>query len=313
MFRPAGVYAAMMTPFDRQRRVDVPVLRNLVDFLVEAGVNGLFPCSSSGEFARLTDEERRLVIETVLDQAGGRVPVTPGVGGPGVDQAIIYAREALSLGSDGVVLCPPYYYHNLPQESVMRHFQMVADAVAGPIIIYNIPAYCCPITPDSVGVLCREYTHIVAIKDSSCNMVTFGHLLDLTAEARDDFSVLTGAEEMLYPSLVMGGRGGMLISANVVPEPLVEIVRCANSGEHCRARHLQRSLLKLTRAMEAVPFPAGYKLGLEARGFPAGGDRHPMGPEGERLRGASRPLVRELVWQVLDEAGLEPTHRGGRR
>jgi N-acetylneuraminate lyase/4-hydroxy-tetrahydrodipicolinate synthase len=298
-----------MTPFDRQRRISEPVLRDLVDFLIEAGVDGLFPCSSSGEFARLTDAERRLVIKTVVEQARGRVPVTPGVGAPGVDQAIIYAQEALSLGCDGVVLCPPYYYRNLPQESVLRHYEIVADAVAVPIIVYSIPTYCCPITPESVAVLCREYPHVVGIKDSSCNMVTFGHLLDLTAEAREEFSVLTGAEEMLYPSLVMGGSGGMLISANVVPELLLEIVRCANSGAHIQARRLQRSLLKLTRAMGAVPFPAGYKLGLEARGFPAGGDRHPMGPAGERLREASRPVVKALVWQVLDEAALGPSHR----
>ena len=312
MFRPSGVYAAMMTPFDEKRCLDEPVLRDLVDFLIEAGVDGLFPCSSSGECARLTDEERRRLIEIVLDQTDGRVPVTPGVGAPGVDQAITYARQADDMGSDGIVLCPPYYYDNVPQESVLRHFQIIAEAVDIPIIIYNIPVYCSPITPENVSILCQEYPHVVAIKDSSCNMVTFNHLLDLTAAVRHDFSVLTGAEEMLYPAMMMGGNGGMMISACVVPELLIELVRCAQAGEHDRARQLQLSLLKLTRAMGAVPFPAGYKLGLEARGFPVGGDRHPMGPAGERLREAYRPLISELVWQVLDEAGVTPVTGRGR-
>jgi dihydrodipicolinate synthase/N-acetylneuraminate lyase len=307
MWRPSGVYAAMMTPFDERRRLDEPVLRDMVDFLVEAGVDGLFPCSSSSEFARLTDAERHRMVEIVVDEAAGRVQVTPGVGAPGVDQVIAFALQALAAGSDGVVVCPPYYYHNVPPESVMRHFCVIAEAVQAPIIIYNTPTYCSPITPEQVDALASDYAHIVGIKDSSCNMVTFNHLVDLLGASRRGFSVMTGAEEMLYPATIMGGNGGMMISACVVPEVLVELYRCARSGEHERALHLQLSLLKLTRTMGAVPFPAGYKLGLDARGFPAGGDRHPMGPEGERLREAYRPLVRELVTQVLDVAGLTHT------
>jgi len=313
MFRPAGVYAAMMTPFDAQRRLDEPVLRELVDFLIASGVDGLFPCSSSGECARLTDDERHRLIEIVVEQAAGRVPVTPGVGAPGVDQVIAFVRQAARLGCDAVVICPPYYYHNVPQESVLRHFQIVAEAVDTPIIIYNIPVYCSPVTPQDVSFLCQQYPHVVGIKDSSCNMVTYNHLLDLTSQVRPDFSVMTGAEEMLYPTLVMGGQGGMMISACVVPELLLELTRCARSGDHARARHLQLSLLKLTRAMGEVPFPAGYKLGLEARGFPPSGDRHPMGPGGEQRREVWRPLVQQLVWQVLEETGLATTARNNRR
>lgn len=309
MFRPSGIYAAMMTPFDRHRQLDEAVLRDFVDFLIEAGVDGLFPCSSSGECARLTDEERARVIQVVVDQARGRKPVLPGVGAPGVDQVIAYARQAQALGSDGVVICPPYYYHNIPQESVVRHYQVIAEAVDIPIIIYNIPVYCSPITPESVSILCQSYAHVVGIKDSSCNMVTFNHLLDLTAQVREDFSVMTGAEEMLYPALMMGGDGGMMISGCVVPEVLVEIMRCVRAGEYDRARRLQLSLLKLTRAMGEVPFPAGYKLGMEARGFPAGGDRQPMGDQGKSLRESYRPLVRNLVWQVLEEAEVTPVMR----
>jgi dihydrodipicolinate synthase/N-acetylneuraminate lyase len=143
-------------------------------------------------------------------------------------------------------------------------------------------------------------------------MVTFNHLLDLTAEVRDGFSVMTGAEEMLYPALVMGATGGMMISACVVPEVLTELVRSVQASEYTRSRQLQLSLLKLTRAMGAVPFPAGYKLGLEARGFPSGGDRQPMGPQGERLREVYRPMIKELVWQVLDEADVTPVTCNGR-
>jgi N-acetylneuraminate lyase/4-hydroxy-tetrahydrodipicolinate synthase len=252
------------------------------------------------------------VIAVVLDQTAGRVPVAAGVGAPGVDQAITYARQALSLGCDGAVICPPYYYHNIPQESVLSHFRTIAEAVDGPIIIYNIPAYCAPITPPSVAALCREYSHIVAIKDSSCSMVNFNHLLNLTAQARDDFSVLTGAGEILYPALMMGGDGGIVISACVVPELMAELLRCTRAGEHDRCRRLQLSLMRLTREMDSVPFPAGYKLGLEARGFPAGGDRHPLGPAGERLRAAQRSVVREMVWQVLGESGVTPVSSGRR-
>lgn len=304
MWKPSGVYAAMMTPFDERRRLDEPILRDLVDFLVRSGVDGLFPCSSSSEFARLSDAERHRMVEIVMDQAAGRVHVTPGVGAPGVDQVIAFAQHALAAGSDGVVICPPYYYHNVPPESVLRHFRVIAEAVEAPIIIYNIPTYCSPITPEQVRALALEYPHIVGIKDSSCNMVTFNHLVDLLSTDRPDFSIMTGAEEMLYPATIMGGNGGMMISACVVPEVLVELYRCARFGEHERALSLQLALLKLTRAMGLLPFPAGYKLGLHARGFPLGGDRHPMGPQSEKMREVYRPLVKELVTQVLDEAGL---------
>jgi dihydrodipicolinate synthase/N-acetylneuraminate lyase len=305
MFRPSGIYAAMLTPFDHQRRVNEPVLRELVDFMIAAGLHGLFPCSSSGEFARLSDAERRLVIEIVVDHADGRVPIVAGVGAPSPDQVIAYAREAQALGCTAVVVCPPYYYTNIPAESVTKHFSVIAGAIDIPIILYNIPVYCAPLSPAQVALLCNEFPHIVAVKDSSLNMATFNHLLDLTARARNDFAVLTGGDEMLYPALVMGGAGGMLISAGVVPEVSVALYARARAGNHDGARRLQLALLNLMRVMGSVPFPAGFKLGLEARGFPDGADRQPLGREGQAAREQARPVVGGLIKQLLDELRAE--------
>lgn len=162
MFKPEGIYVAMMTPFE-DGRVNEAVVRQMVDFMVEKGVNGIFPISTVGEFIHLDFEEKVHLMQIVHDQAGGRVPVTPGIASTRPKDSILLAQKAQEIGCEAVVIAPPYYYP-ISQDNMERHFEMICDAVDLPVILYNIPLFATPISYDVVKRLARK-KNVVAMKD----------------------------------------------------------------------------------------------------------------------------------------------------
>lgn len=273
MFEPEGIYVAMMTPFENGS-INEAMVRQMVDFAIDKGVHGLFPISSVGEFVHLDLEEKAFLMQITHDQARGRVPVTPGIASTRPKECILLARKAQEIGCEAVVVAPPYYYP-ISQENMERHFEMISDAVDIPIILYNIPLFATPISYDVVKRLSRR-KNVVAMKDSSGSMVDLLHFMDKIRLIGEDLSMLVGREEILFPALMVGAKGCMTATAGILPEVMVGIYNSWREGNYEKARELQFSILLLARSLFSAPFPLGFKIALEVRGFKMGPPQQPL-------------------------------------
>jgi 4-hydroxy-tetrahydrodipicolinate synthase len=306
MFKPEGVYVAMLTPFTNDGGINEEEIRRIVDFLCESGVHGLFPVSSVGEYVHMTQEEKVRLMKIVVDQNHGRVKVTPGVGSTHPSDSIFLAKMAKEIGCDGVVVAPPYFYP-LSQEMIEKYFETIADAIDLPIILYNIPLFSQPLSYDMVKRLSRR-KNIVAMKDSSGSMVDFLHFMDKIRLIGEDMHFLTGREETLLPCLMMGGKGCMSATSGILPEIMVGIYQAWKKGNYDEARDLQFSILLVVRAMFSLPFPLGFKVALETRGFKMGPPKQPLS-DAERFKyntmKARIEKTMNPLLEKLDSAPLE--------
>ncbi|MBW2427402.1 MAG: dihydrodipicolinate synthase family protein [Deltaproteobacteria bacterium] len=274
MFKPEGVYVAMLTPFKEDGSVNNGELRRIIDFQIEGGVHGLFPISSVGEFIHMSRDEKVRMMEIIVDQNKGRVKITPGVGSSLPAESIFLAQKAKELGCDGVVVAPPYFYQ-LSQENIETYFETIADAVDIPNILYNIPLFTQPLSYDVVKRLSR-HPNVVGMKDSSGSMVDFMHFMDKIKIAGEDINVLTGREETLFACLMVGGKGCMTATAGILPEIMVDLYTAWKQQNYEQAKVLQESILLILRTMFSLPFPLGFKLGMEMRGFKMGPPKQPL-------------------------------------
>lgn len=221
IFRPKGVYPALLTPFNDEGKVNEEELKRLVNWLIEEGVHGIFPLGSGGEAIYLSFEERVRVVEVVLEAADSRVPVTPGASDSCAKNTIAFAKKIKELGCAGAVICPPYYLP-ISQDSLLRHYEEIVKELPDfPVILYNIPAFSTAITYDIVEKL-SKYSNVVSMKDSSGSMVDFLHFMD-KGKIDGNIDVMTGREETLFPTLMMGGKGTFPAAVGIVPEIMVGI------------------------------------------------------------------------------------------
>jgi len=265
---PEGTIVAMLTPFDDRGRVNEAEVRKLVNFLIDKGVDGIFPVASCGEYAHTDMGERKFLIDIVMDQTAGKVDVIPGTGATCYHQSIELADYARGAGCAAVVLHGPYFFQN-SQEVVEGHLRKVAESVDIPIFLYNIPFFANEVTPAMVENLC-SMKNVVGIKDSSGNMVNVMNLIEMTKKVDPEFKVLVGAEEIMLPALMMGGRGCMTATAGIFPEFMTGIWKSYESGNHQLARNLQFAILPLIREMKTVNFPQGFKEAMSLRGINMG-------------------------------------------
>ena len=268
MFTPEGIYAAMLTPFDEQGRVNELVVRDMVEFYIAKGVQGIFPVSNVGEQIQLAEEEKRRYIDIVINQAAGRVKITPGISNAGTNKAIELGQYCALEGADAVVLSAPYYF-KYPEELVESHLAKVAKSLDIPVILYNIPMFANPITKETLRSLIK-IDNIVAIKDSSGSIPELLNLLNMIETERSDFRIMVGWEEMLLSSLIVGASGCMVASGGIFPEIMTEIYKCFKNNQLLKAAKLQKLIALATEEMKKVFFPYGYKLAMEARGFNMG-------------------------------------------
>jgi dihydrodipicolinate synthase/N-acetylneuraminate lyase len=281
MFKPEGVYVAMLTPFGKDGEVNEKELRRIVDFLVEAGVHGLFPNSSVGESIHMSRDEKIRMMEIVFDQSRGRVPVTPGIGSTNPKESIILGQQAKAIGCEAVVVMPPYFFPS-SQGMIEKYYETIDDALEMPMILYNIPLFSQPLSYGLVERLARR-KNIVGMKDSSGSLVDFSHFLDKVRLIGAEMNFLTGREETLLACLAMGGRGCMTATSGILPEIMLGIYNAWKAANYEEAKSLQLSILLVIRTMSALPFPLGYKLGLETRGFHMGPPRQPLS-EAEQVK-----------------------------
>ena len=257
-----GIHTALITPF-RDGRVDEEALRNLVERQIEAGIDGLIPCGSTGESATLSHLEHRRVVEIVIETAAGRVPIIAGTGSNSTREAIELTMHAKEAGAQGALLLSPYY--NKPtQDGIYAHYAAVAEETRFPIIIYNIPGRTASnISPETVSRLAR-LENIVGIKEASGDLDQMAHII---AKSPADFAVLSGDDSLTLPLLSLGGKGVISTTANVAPEQMCDLVRRYQAGELSAAQEIHYRLLPLFDALFCETNPIPLKAAIAALGW----------------------------------------------
>jgi 4-hydroxy-tetrahydrodipicolinate synthase len=248
-----GTGTALVTPFRRDGSLDEARLRALVKRQIEAGVDFLVPCGTTGESPTLTEREHLRVVEITVELAKGKVPVLAGAGGYNTAEVISRARELAALDVSGILSVTPYY--NKPtQEGLYQHFKAIAAAVDLPIVVYSVQGRTgVNIEPATVQRL-THIPNIVGIKEASGNM---GQMATILNAVPTDFLVLSGDDALTLPLIALGGRGVISVVSNEIPKEMAQMVRRALSGDFAGARELHRRYHALMEVnfVESNPIP----------------------------------------------------------
>lgn len=298
--RISGILTPNITPVDARGNVDEDRLRGYVDWLIDHGVDGLYPNGSTGEFVRFTAEERRRIVRIVVQQAAGRVPVLAGAAEANAKETIAACNAYGDEGVRAVAIVAPFYYR-LSAEGVYAYFREIANAVRVDVTLYNIPLFASPIDVDTVVRLASDCPRIVGIKDSSGDLPNMMRMIAAIRPMRDDFTFLTGWDPSLAAMLIVGADGGTNATSGVVPELTRALHRCAQAGRVEEAVRLQYQLTPLFDAMISLgEFPEGFRAGARARGWDLGQGRVPISEDQRRQIAAMQNQIDHLVTGVSD-------------
>ena len=256
-----GAIVAIVTPF-KNGRVDEDTFRELIEFQIVNGTDGIVPCGTTGESSTLSHEEHDRVIEIAIDAAGKRVPVIAGTGSNSTEEALRLTRHAYEAGADGALMVCPYY--NRPtQEGLYQHFKVIAEKVPIPIIPYNIPGRTgVNMMPETVARL-SGISNIVGIKEASGSLKQMQDVISLCGEM---FNVLSGDDFFTLPLLLIGGKGVISVISNVVPADMAAMVDAFEAGEINRARKLHDKMVPLIDALFIETNPVPVKAALSMMG-----------------------------------------------
>ncbi len=287
-----GCGTALVTPFQRDLSLDEATLRKLVRRQIQAGINFLVPCGTTGENPTLTRAEHLRIVEITVEEAKGKVPVLAGAGGYNTQEVIELAREVERLGAAGILSVTPYY--NKPtQEGVYQHFKAIAEAIRIPIVVYSVQSRTgVNVEPATLARL-AQIQNIVGVKEASGNIAQMASVIQ---QVPDSFAVLSGDDAIMLPLIALGGRGVISVVSNEIPAEMTELARLCLSGDFAAARKLQRKYLPLMEInfIESNPIPVKAAMGL--MGLLAPVYRLPMCPP--------KPDSLAKIEKVLDSAGL---------
>ncbi len=293
--RISGILTPNLTPVDPRGQVDEDCLRGYVDWLIDRGVHGLYPNGSTGEFIRFTPAERRRIVQVVVDQNRGRVPILAGAAEANAHETIAACEAYGAMGVRAVAIVAPYYYRLSP-EGVYAYFREIADTVSVDVTLYNIPLFASPIDLDTVRRLALECPRVIGIKDSSGDLPNMMRMIQAVRPHRDDFSFLTGWDAALVPMLIAGCDGGTNATSGVVPELTRAIYLAVQEGRIDAAMQMQYQLLPLFDAMiGAGEFPEGFRQGARARGWEMGTGRQPKTPQQQTAIDNAKGEIERLV------------------
>jgi len=297
MSRLTGIFTPNLVPLDQRGEINESELRRYIDWLIDRGVHGLYPNGSTGEFTRFTVEERRRIVEIIVDQVDGRVPILAGAAEANVRETVAACEYYHELGVRAVAIVAPFYYR-LGPEAVYAYFREIARNTPVDVTLYNIPMFASPIDVPTVCRLAEECEKVVAIKDSSGDLPHMIRMIQAVRPLRPEFSFLTGWDASLMLMLLAGCDGGTNASSGVVPEVTRKLYELTLAGQLEEARQVQYALVSLFDAMIQGPeFPDGFRLGVSLRGFRMGRGRQPQTPallsDLETLSGTLQGLLSE--------------------
>ncbi len=288
-----GCGTALVTPFRRDLSLDEVTLRKLVRRQIDAGINFLVPCGTTGESPTLTHAEHLRVVEITIEEAkGSHVPVLAGAGGYNTREVVELARELEHMGVDGILSVTPYYNKPTP-EGLYQHYRAIAAAIQLPIIVYNIQGRTgINVEPATLARL-AEIENIAGVKEASGNIAQMANILHLLPP---DFTVLCGDDAITIPLMALGGRGVVSVVANQIPTEMTQLAQACLKGDFAAARQIQARYLPLMNVnfIESNPIPV--KAGMALMGLLEPVYRLPMCPPGDAS------LAR--IEKVIDSVGL---------
>ena len=304
-----GIFTPNLVPFLDDGRINEAELRRMINWLIEKGVHGLYPNGSTGEFIRLSFEERKRVIQIVAEETRGRVPILAGAAEANLTLILEACRAYADLGCAAVSVTGPYYF-KVSQESIEHFFRELARRSPIDIVLYNIPQFSNEISLPVVTRLALDCPRIVGIKDSSRDFSRFLCTLHAIKLQRPDFACLIGCEEILFPAMLMGADGGTIATSGVVPEVVMKLHREFVAGHWEEARRIQFKLLDLINAMlYGTNFPEGFRAGMSLRGFQLGTTRQLLSPKEQ----CDYEAIRSRIACLLTDCGFSEAAGACRR
>jgi len=287
-----GVGTALVTPFTSSGALDEAAVRRLARRQVDAGVHFLVPCGTTGETPTLSADERRRVVEIVVEEAQGRSLVLAGAGGYDTREVAHTAIEMERAGANGLLSVTPYYNKPTP-EGLYQHYSAIAESTSLPIIVYNVPGRTgCNVDPATLARL-ATIPRVIGVKEASGNMTQMAEVCRAVPES---FLVLSGDDALTLPLMAIGGKGIISVASNEVPAEMVHMVEAAERGDFATARQFHNRLMGIMQInfVEANPVPV--KFAMAAMGLCELVYRLPMVPP--------RPASQEKIVAVLKAMGL---------
>ena len=297
--RFTGVGTALITPFRKDGSVDEAAVKRLARRQIDAGIHFLSPCGTTGEAPTLDHREKLRVVELVVEEANGKVPVLAGAGGYNTHEVIESARRMAEAGADGILSVTPYCNKPTP-EGLFQHYRAIAEAVPLPIIVYNVPARTgCNVDVATI-VRLSSIPNIAGVKEASGNVT---QMCEICAAVPNGFLVLSGDDALTLPVMAVGGVGIVSVASNEVPAEMTHMVELAERGDFAAARRLHAELLPLmlVNFVESSPIPV--KSAMASMGLLEEVYRLPLV--------APRPASRDRIVRVLRELGLPAAMQAG--
>jgi 4-hydroxy-tetrahydrodipicolinate synthase len=292
-----GIVPAVVTPFREDESIDYTAWQRILEFLIGAGVHGLFIAGGQGEFFALTEEERTVVVRFAVQTVAGRVPVYVNIGAVTTAESSRLAQQAEAEGADVLVAITPYYIRPSPEE-LLDHYVEICRSVRLPVMAYNIPERTgVELAPSILRQVKQDQSNFKGLKDSSGNL----DLIPQWLEA--GLVTFMGRDHLVLAGLERGCAGAVSACANVAPRAFVELFRAWQAGDREKAARIQALIEPLRRAFALGTFPAVVKEAMTMAGIPAGRCRRPVGPLPEAARAQLAPILQALT----NEGLLTPT------
>ena len=268
----AGSNVAIVTPFTNNLdAVDYDKLKELIEWHISAGTDGILPTGCTGEAATLSHKEQKEVIKFTVEVVAGRAKVIPGTGSNNTKEAIELSKYATEVGADGVLVITPYYNKPTP-EGQFLHYKAVADAADIPVMLYNVPGRTgTKISAETIARLYNEVENIVCVKEACGSVDQVSEILE-----KCDIEVLSGDDMLTLPMASVGGKGVVSVVANIIPEDIKALCDACNSGDFAKAKELHYKTINLCRAMFFETNPIPVKTVLELMGKMEFGVRMPL-------------------------------------
>ena len=286
--RLTGCGTALVTPFTASGAVDEAAVRGLVDWQIAEGINFLVPCGSTGEAATMTVAEHRRVVEIVVEQARGRVPIVAGAGSNDTAKAVAMSREMKAAGATHLLHVSPMY-NKPPQRGLIEHFKRVADATDLPVVVYNVPGRTGSNIEAKTTLALALVPNIVAVKEASGNL---GQITDILRDRPPHFSVLSGDDELTLSVMAAGGDGIISVISNATPKAMTQLSALSSSGDFASARALHLKLLPWMRAAFIESNPIPVKAAMAMLGKMGNHLRLPLVPLAEQHEETVRAALR---------------------
>ena len=298
--RWTGCGTALVTPFTPTGSLDEATIKRLVRRQIEGGVQFLVPCGTTGESPSLSTAEKLRVVELVVDEANGRVPVLAGAGSYSTSSAVALISDMDTIGVNGILSVTPYY--NKPtQEGLYQHFETIASSTYLPIVVYNVPGRTgCNIDPETLLRL-SSVPNIVGLKEASGKLEQICEICRIVPE---EFCVLSGDDAFTLAVIALGGTGVISVVANELPDQMSELVSLANAGQFDNARSIHKRLLPLMQVNFVESNPIPVKAAMAALGLIEETYRLPMVPPSEKSRGRITAILKAMKLEVT----VDPSH-----